>query len=99
MLQELSDERRQMDLKMNTAKTKVMLVDNTQINVNNVLIEHVKGYAYVWQHYSLNEKNQDNVIQRRTMAGWAAYAKHGDIPKNNLANSSSASSLCRQNPT
>ena len=45
MLQELSDERRQMHLKMNTAKTKVMLVDNTQINVNNVLIEHVKCYA------------------------------------------------------
>ena len=39
MLQELSDESRRMGLKMNITKTKVMVVDNTPINVNNVLIE------------------------------------------------------------
>ena len=39
MLQELSDESRQLGLKMNITKTKVMVVDNTPINVNNVLIE------------------------------------------------------------
>ena len=38
MLQELSDESRRMGLKMNIAKTKVMVVDNTPINLNNVLI-------------------------------------------------------------
>ena len=37
MLQELSDESRRMVLKMNIAKTTVMVVDNTPINVNNVL--------------------------------------------------------------
>ena len=31
------------------------------------------------------EKNQDKEIQRRVMAGWAAYAKHRDIFKSNLA--------------
>ena len=36
------------------------------------------------QHYSIKEKHQDKEIQRRTMAGWAAYAKHRDIFKNNL---------------
>ncbi len=45
MLQELSDESRRMGLKMNIAKTKVMVVDNTPINVNNVLIENVPGYV------------------------------------------------------
>ena len=35
MLQELSDESRRMGLKMNIAKPKVMVVDNTPINVNN----------------------------------------------------------------
>ena len=59
MLQELSDESRQMGLKMNITKTKVMVVDNTPINVNNVLIENVPGYAYLGQHYNLKEKNQD----------------------------------------
>ena len=65
--------------------TKVMVVDNTPINVNNVLIENVPGYVYLGQHYSLKEKNQDKEIQRRIMAGWAAYAKHRDIFKSNLA--------------
>ena len=75
MLQELSDESRQMGLKMNMTKT----------NVNNVLIENVPGYVYLGQHYSIKEKNQDKEIQRRILAGWAAYAKHRDIFKNNLA--------------
>ena len=70
-----------MGLKMNIAKTKVMVVDNTPINVNNVLIENVQGYVYLGQHYSLKEKNQDKEIQRRIIAGWAAYAKHRDTFK------------------
>ena len=85
MLQELSDESRQMGFKMNIAKTKVTVVNNTPINVNNVLIENVQGYVYLGQHYSLKENNQDKEIQRRSMAGWAAYAKHRDIFKSNLA--------------
>ena len=85
MLQELSDESRRMGLKMDIAKTKVMVVDNIPINVNSVLIENVPGYVYLVQHYSLKENNQDKEIQRRIMAGWAAYAKHRDIFKNNLA--------------
>ena len=59
MLQELSDESRRMGLNMNIAKTNVMVVDNTPINVNNVLIENVQGYVYLGQHYSLKENNQD----------------------------------------
>ena len=74
-----------MGLKINIAKTKVMVVDNTPIHVNNVLIENAQGHVYLGQHYSLNEKNQDKEIQRRIMAGWAAYAKHRDIFKSNLA--------------
>ena len=87
MLQELSDESRQMGLKMNITKTNVMVVDNTPINVNNVLIEMSQATCrpYLGQHYSLKEKNQDKEIQRRIMAGWAAYAKHRDIFKSNLA--------------
>ena len=37
-----------------------MVVDNTPINVNNVLIENVEGYVYLGQHYRL--KNQDKEI-------------------------------------
>ena len=42
--------------------------------------------VYLGQHYSLKEiNNQDKEIQRRIMAGWAAYAKYRDIFKSNLA--------------
>ena len=66
MLQELSDESRRMGLKMNISKTNVMAVDNTPINVNNVLIENAQGYVYLGQHYSLKEKNQDKEIQQES---------------------------------
>ena len=85
MLQELSDESNRMGLKMNIAKKKVMVVDNTPINVNNVLMENVQGYVFLGQHYILKENNQDKEIQRIIMAGWAAYAKHQDIFKSNIA--------------
>ena len=42
MIQELSNESRRMFLKMNNAKTKVMVVDN---HVNNGLIENVESYV------------------------------------------------------
>ena len=74
-----------MGLKMNIAKTKLMVVDNTPINVNNALIENVPGYVYLGQYYSIKEKNQDKEIQRRIIADWAAYAKHWDIFKSNIA--------------
>ena len=85
MLQELSDESRRMGLKMNITKTKVMVADNTPINVNNVLIANVQATC-TWDNTTASkEKKQDKEIQRRIMAGWAAYAKHRDIFKSNLA--------------
>ena len=71
-----------MGLKMNIAKTKVMVVDNTPINVNSVLLENGEGYVYLGQHYSLNEKNKE--IQRSIMADWAAYANTGISSKATL---------------
>ena len=55
MLKELSDKSRRMGLKMNIAKPKVMVVDNTPININNVLIENVEGYVYLGQRYSCSQ--------------------------------------------
>ena len=69
MLQELSDESRRMGLKMNNAKTKVMVVGNTPINVNNMLIENVHGYVYLGQHYSLKEKTR---TKRYNEESWQA---------------------------
>ena len=49
---------------MNITKTKVMVVDNTAINVYNVLIENDELYVYLEQHWSLRENNQDKEIKR-----------------------------------
>ena len=87
MLQEQSDEGRRMGLKMNIAKTTVMVVDNTLINVNNVLIENVQGYVYLGQHYSLKEKNQDKDTAKNhgRLGGIRQTPGHRDIFKSNLA--------------
>ena len=63
-----------------------MVVDKTPINVNNVPIENVEGYVYLGQHYSLKEKNQNKEIQRRIVAGWAAYAIHWNLFKFDKSN-------------
>ena len=53
MLQELSDESRQMGPKMNITKTKVMVVDNTPINVNNVLMSQA---TCTWDNTTASRK-------------------------------------------
>ena len=50
MLSEMTDENRQMGVKMNIAKTNVMFVDDIPMNVNNVLIIYVEGYVYMGEH-------------------------------------------------
>ena len=64
---------------MTIAKTKVMVVDSTPIHVSNVLIETIEGYVYLRQRYRLKENNQDKEIQRRIVAGWAAYMPNTGI--------------------
>ena len=44
-----------MGLKMNIAKTKVMVVDNTPINVNNVLLEMSKATC-TWDNTTASRK-------------------------------------------
>ena len=46
-----------MILKTNTAKTKAMSVDNTPINVNNMLIENAEGYVYQGQQHIFKDNN------------------------------------------
>ena len=45
----------------------------------------LKAIYILGQRYSLKENNQDKEIQRRIVAGWAAYAKHRDIFTSKLA--------------
>ena len=67
-IQELSGESRRMGLKINIAKTKVVVVDNTSINVNNApLIENVE--CYLGQHYSIKDAGQIDTTKNHRMLG------------------------------
>ena len=54
---------------MNIAKVKVMVVDNTPINVNKMLIENVEGYEYLGQRNSLKEISR---TKRYNKESWQA---------------------------
>ena len=69
MLQELSDESRRMGLKMNIAKTNVMVVDNTPINVNKVLIENIQGYVYLGNNTASRKRTR---TKRYNEESWQA---------------------------
>ena len=45
-LQPMLQESRRMGLKMNIAKSKVMVIDNSPIDVNNMMIENVEAIVY-----------------------------------------------------
>ena len=76
----LSEESKQMGIKMHIAKTKVMVVDKPAI----IVVEMLKD-TYSRQHYSLKEKNQDKEIKRRIVAGCATCGKRRDLFNGNIA--------------
>ena len=52
-----------------------MVIDNTPINMNKVLIENVEGLSIpTWDNTTASKKT-------RIMTGWTAYAKHRDLFK------------------
>ena len=69
MLQELSDESSRMGLKMNIAKTGVMVVDNTPINVSKVFIENCEGYVYLEQPTASKKRTR---TKRYNKESWQA---------------------------
>ncbi len=69
MLHELSDESRRMGLKMNIAKTGVMVVDNTPINVSKVFIENCEGYVYLEQPTASKKRTR---TKRYNKESWQA---------------------------
>ena len=77
MIQELTDNSKNQDLKMNMSMTKVMMEHVTPTYVNNNQIEN-------GQIYSTRDKKPRQEIQRRITAGLTAFAKHRDIFKGNI---------------
>ena len=83
MLQELTDERENQDLKMNKSKTKVVMENGTPfcfICQQHLDREHWKPHLPGTEIQHQKQKPR----QRRITVGWTAFAKHCDIFKGNI---------------
>ena len=81
MLPELTDESENQSLKMIKSKTKVVMENDTPINVNKLRPRTVKATS---TRDSTRDKTQDKEIHRRISAGWIAFAKHPENFKGNI---------------
>ena len=85
-IQQLSDASAKVGLKMNLAKTKIVLnkfVEMEDVIVDGNKIEVVEEYIYLGQLQSGN-KNMFGEINRRTKMGWSAFGKLNSIFKSNM---------------
>lgn len=75
MLQDLNEKSKEIGLKMNLDKTKIISNSQEDITIENTIIEKVEKYIYLG-HIIKNEKeNQTLEIKRRIQQTWAAFGK------------------------
>ncbi|CAG9088762.1 unnamed protein product [Plutella xylostella] len=87
MLTDLNDASKQVGLKMNMDKTKVMSnehVSSSPVTVGGVTIEVVDQYPYLGQVIRLGKSNFDKEVARRIQLGWAAFGKLRHIFTENI---------------
>ncbi|CAG9136621.1 unnamed protein product [Plutella xylostella] len=87
MLTDLNDASKQVGLKMNMDKTKVMSnehVSSSPVTVGGVTIEVVDQYPYLGQVIRLGKSNFDKEVARRIQLGWAAFGKLRHIFTKNI---------------
>ena len=82
MLQQLNEVSATIGLKMNYNKTKIMSQEQTNIKIQNHIIENVEHYVYLGHDIRLGKLNQDAEIKRRTQLSWAAFGKLAYVLKN-----------------
>ena len=87
MLRELNQESLLVGLGMNLKKTKIMTinqaeVDNLMITIDNNIIEEVDHYIYLGQRISMDTASKEQEIKRRITFGWQAFGRASAIFKN-----------------
>lgn len=86
MLEELNVQGKQVGMKMNMEKTKVILNSECirrDIEVDNIKLEAVSEYIYLGQKITA-DRDMDREIDRRIGLGWAAYGKHRHLLESNI---------------
>ena len=82
MTKELNQASKQVGLKMNIQKTKIMSEVNIDVTIDNQQIENVSQYVYLGHNITLGKENQRAEITRRIALAWAAFGKLTYILKN-----------------
>jgi Reverse transcriptase (RNA-dependent DNA polymerase) len=82
MTRELNHASKQVGLKMNIQKTKIMSQENTEPTIDNQQIENVSHYIYLGHNITLGKENQWAEVTRRIALTWAAFGKLTHILKN-----------------
>ena len=83
MLQDLNTKGKQVGLKINAAKTKIMQtagMPKANLRVDGVLLEEVDSYVYLGQELNVHHDLQPEIIRRRA-AGWRKFYSILDILK------------------
>ena len=81
MLSDINKESKKVGLKMNKAKTKILLNSKASvepITIDNEQLEKVNEYIYLGQLITPGNGNEPE-IRRRMKIGWKAFAKYKDI--------------------
>lgn len=79
MLEELHHASSGVGLQMNLTKTKIMSLEQIQIQIENQTIENVTEYIYLGHKIQRGKENQAAEIPRRVGLSWAAFGKLGFI--------------------
>ena len=86
MIEDLNRESRNVGLKMNMSKTKIMFNENAerqQIRVMDEPLEIVNEYTYLGQTVSV-APGHETEIKRRISMGWRAFGKQNEIMKSKM---------------
>lgn len=81
MLNQLNEQSKQIGLKMNLSKTKIMSNNECNITIDNVTIENVDHYIYLGHKIKLGKENQNVEIKRRIQLAWVAFGNMNYIFK------------------
>lgn len=81
MMHDLNEKSKEIGLKMNLSKTKVMTNTQNIITVDNTIIEKVEQYVYLGHIIKNGKENQLAEIKRRIKLTWAAFGKLSFILK------------------
>ena len=86
MTDELSRRSKDIGLKINIDKTKVMcnkFALKNNIKLDDVIFEHVESYIYFGQKLTI-DKDQWDEVNRRVQLGWNTFARLNDVFRSNL---------------